>query len=146
MDSYAQPMFREKRTRRIIRRLAPSMLSLAILLIAFTVRATDLPSSNWIQLSPGTSPTARSYFAIAYDVTSRRVIMFGGDSGTDYLNDTWSFDGATWTKVETPIAPPARTNAQMAYDRRAHKIILFGGYDGAHYLGDTWIWDGDRKS
>jgi hypothetical protein len=67
--------------------------------------------------------------------------MFGGDSGTTYLNDTWSFDGTTWTQIATQSAPPARAAAQMTYDSVTQKVVLFGGFNGT-YLNDTWLWDG----
>ena len=73
--------------------------------------------------------------------SSGKVIMFGGDSGTTYLNDTWSFDGTTWTQIATQSAPPARAAAQMTYDSVTQKVVLFGGFNGT-YLGDTWLWDG----
>jgi hypothetical protein len=99
-------------------------------------------SASWVQLSPASSPPARSYLAMTYDAASGKVIMFGGDNGTTYLNDTWVFDGLTWTQVATDTPPPARAAAQMAYDSVTQKVVLFGGYNGGNYLGDTWLWDG----
>ena len=52
---------------------------------------------SWVQLSPASSPPARSYLAMTYDPDSGKIIMFGGFDGTSYLNDTWTFDGVTWT-------------------------------------------------
>ena len=106
------------------------------------VMEAELSATNWIQFSPTTSPSARSYVAMAYDAASKKVLLFGGFGDAGYLNDTWTFDGTTWTKVDTAITPGPRTNAQMAYDRRTHKVVLFGGYDGSKDLGDTWLWDG----
>jgi Galactose oxidase, central domain len=99
-------------------------------------------SASWVQLSPGSSPPARSYLAMTYDPDSSRIIMFGGFDGTGYLNDTWTFDGVTWTQVVVSHSPPVRANAQIAYDSVTHKVVLFGGYNGTNYLGDTWLWDG----
>ena len=101
-------------------------------------------TTTWLLLSPATAnlPSPRSYLAMTYDAVSQRILLFGGDDGTQYLNDTWVFDGRIWSRVNTPVAPPPRTNAQMAYDVATHQVVLFGGYDGTHYLGDTWIWDG----
>jgi hypothetical protein len=116
------------------------MLALLLLLSAAAL-AADVPSVNWTKLSPVASPPGRAYPAMAYDAVSRKVILFGGFGGV-YLNDTWTFDGATWTKVDTPVAPPVRTNGTMAFDRVARKLVLFGGYNGHSFLGDTWTFDG----
>ena len=105
--------------------------------IAFAVSPPD-----WIELSPGGPPPARSYLAMTYDPVSGKIIAFGGFDGTGYLNDTWSFDGTSWAQIVTQSAPPPRAAAQMTYDSVAQKIVLFGGFDGTNYLGDTWLWDG----
>src|SRR6516162_2954717 len=99
-------------------------------------------TAAWVQLSPASSPPARSYLAMTYDPASGKIIMFGGFDGTAYLNDTWTFDGVTWTQVALSHSPSARAAAQMAYDSVTHKVVLFGGYNGTNYLGDTWLWDG----
>ena len=99
-------------------------------------------SASWVQLSPASSPPARSYLAMTYDPASGKIIMFGGFDGTGYLNDTWTFDGVTWAQVAVSHSPPVRAAAQMAYDSVTRKVVLFGGYNGTNYLGDTWLWDG----
>jgi Galactose oxidase, central domain len=99
-------------------------------------------SARWVQLSPASSPPARSYLAMTYDPASGKIIMFGGFDGTGYLNDTWTFDGVTWAQVAVSHSPPVRAAAQMAYDSVTRKVVLFGGYNGTNYLGDTWLWDG----
>ena len=111
------------------------------LAFAASAAAAQFGFPDWIELSPTNSPPARSYLAMTYDPASGKVIMFGGDSGTTYLNDTWSFDGTTWTQIATQSAPPARAAAQMTYDSVTQKVVLFGGFNGT-YLGDTWLWDG----
>src|SRR5215470_8992059 len=118
-------------------------LSCCYILIAFASSAAGARLSllDWIELSPINSPPARSDLAMTYDPISGKVIAFGGFDGTQYLNDTWSFDGTSWTQIATQSPPPARSAAQMTYDSIAQKVVLFGGYNGT-YLGDTWRWDG----
>src|SRR5437762_7873721 len=107
--------------------------------------AIAAPTPTWTQLSPGTSPPARSYLAMTYDPVSGKIIMFGGFDGRRYLNDTWAFDGTTWTRVRTRGLPVARAAAQMAYDAVSRQVVLFGGFNGRNYLGDTWIFDGSTS-
>src|SRR3954452_13679550 len=92
--------------------------------IAFpeSVAASPFTLPDWVQLSPNNSPPARSALAMTYDTISGQTIVFGGFSGTGYLNDTWSFDGTTWTHITTHPAPPPRAAAQMTYDSVAHKV------------------------
>ena len=104
--------------------------------------AANLRSLGWVELSPGNSPSSRSYFAMTYDPASGKIVVFGGDDGTAFLNETWTFDGTTWRQIVTQPSPPARANTQMVYDSVSHKVVLFGGFDGTNVLGDTWLWDG----
>src|SRR6266513_3056177 len=122
---------------------ASTILICCCISIAFaaSAAAAQFGFPDWIELSPTNSPPARSYLAMTYDPASGKVIMFGGDNGTTYLNDTWGFDGTTWTQIATQSAPPARAAAQMTYDSVTQKVVLFGGFNGT-YLSDTWLWDG----
>ncbi|MCU1301893.1 MAG: hypothetical protein JWQ87_2177 [Candidatus Sulfotelmatobacter sp.] len=123
-----------------------SLAALLFMMVCITPTiASGASGLNWTQLSPASSPPARSYPSMAFDPISRQVVLFGGYNGS-YLNDTWTFDGATWTQVKTSIAPPVRTNASMAFDRVTLKLVLFGGYNGHVDLGDTWLWDGAKST
>src|SRR5262249_31044445 len=61
--------------------------------------ADRVRSLGWVLLSPVNSPPPRSYLAMTYDPASGRIIAFGGDNGTSYLNDTWTFNGTGWTQI-----------------------------------------------
>lgn len=115
----------------------------AMALFAFaTAQPVLIHASNWQQLAPAVSPSARSYCAMAYDPASKKIVVFGGQGSSGNLNDTWTFDGTTWAQVSTSSAPPVRNGATMGYDRPTKKVILFGGFNGKQYLQDTWVWDG----
>lgn len=104
--------------------------------------------TNWIQLLDGTtnSPPARSDATMAFGPTVNQMILFGGFGPVTFLNDTWSWDGATTTWVElndgSSGSPPVRDNAVMCYDPVNNQNILFGGRNISGDLGDTWSWDG----
>ena len=119
---------------------------IVVIAIAFLVVARPAVShaSTWKQFKPATSPTSRSYPAMAYDPVSKKIVLFGGFDGRVDLNDTWTFDGTTWIQVQTTVAPPARNATTMAYDKHAKKLVLFGGFNGVtqKFLQDTWVWDG----
>ncbi len=51
--------------------------------------------SNWVQLNPSKSPSAREGLGMAYDPKHHQAVMFGGEvvsSGTE-LRDTWKWTG-----------------------------------------------------
>lgn len=98
--------------------------------------------------APG--PTPRAGHAMAYDPSSDRILLFGGDvarpGDPDGLAaDLWAWDGVGWTRLTDSLAgPPARADAGLAADPLGGGIVLFGGRgaDGA-LLDDTWRFDGE---
>jgi hypothetical protein len=99
----------------------------------------------WTELvTSGETPVARSYFAMAYDPTTDRTILFGGSAGDTKFGDTWAIDLAseTWTKIATTgSSPPARDYCQMIYDPVDNKLLLFGGAGVLGDLNDLWAFD-----
>src|SRR5438874_1815339 len=86
------------------------------------------PHSDWAQISPFTSPSARYSHAMAYDGVRKKVIMFGGWNG-GYLGDMWAWDGTNWANISPPQNnPSARYAHTMAYDAARQQVVLFGGY------------------
>jgi len=94
---------------------------------------------------------ARSSHSLAYDASSRRVVMFGGVSSdtTDAMpRSLWAWNGRAWTCI-APDGPPGRADAFLAFDAGRGRLVLFGGRvfepnRGARFLRDTWEWDGNR--
>jgi hypothetical protein len=109
---------------------------------------TFTPALGWSQLSPATSPSPRTGAGFAYDISTGTVVLFGGNNGSELLNDTWTWDGTTWTQQFPPVSPSPRSfnTPQMVYDAISGTTLLFGGYgsNGA-FFGDTWSWDGKGK-
>jgi hypothetical protein len=99
--------------------------------------------TSWIQQSPATSPSARSFHAMAYDFGRQRVVLFGG-SGSNRLSDTWEWNGSNWTQSLPTTNPDARFSPAMAYDLGRQRVVLFGGFGSNGELADTWDWDGSN--
>jgi sugar lactone lactonase YvrE len=99
---------------------------------------------TWVQLSPATSPSARWGATMAYDSVQGKLVLFGGNTDSGDLADTWTWNGTTWTQVDTSQTdgPPGRNSAVMAYDSAHGQVVLFGGAGASGLLGDTWIWNG----
>jgi len=92
----------------------------------------------WIQ-KQDMGPKARGGHAAAFDESRGRVIAFGGEAGGQYLDDTWSWDGALWTQV-ADTGPSARSLASMVFTDNAGGILLFGGRRDGTRHGDSWQW------
>jgi N-acetylneuraminic acid mutarotase len=102
----------------------------------------DFNTNTWTQMNPSLQPTARAGAAMAYDMESDRMILFGGFSETrTHLNDTWAYDfnNDTWTQLTPTISPSVRYHPGLAYDKESDRIIFFGGN---HYTSTSWI---DKK-
>ena len=97
---------------------------------------------SWTNLNPAIAspPPYRLSPALAYDEDRQVVVMFGGNDGTNQLNDTWEYNGFTytWTQVTTTTTPPARTSHRLTYDSDRKRIVMFGGATGVLSLDDTW--------
>ena len=133
--------------------VAVSFVAALALLGSFCVSArAQTLAANWYQQLPANSPSGRFSQSMSYDAAQKNVVMFGGQvNNTQFLNDTWTWNGNNWTNV-TPSnpsnSPSPRSSAAMAYDAATGQVVLFGGYsvdpntyDPISY-GDTWVWNG----
>lgn len=101
-------------------------------------------SANWIRATPQTMPPVRGDMVMAYDSDLGEVVMFGGYTGANDLNDTWVWDGSNWTQQFPANKPSVRDDSAGAYDPIHHQLVVFGGYDATFGgpANDTWVWDG----
>lgn len=106
--------------------------------------ATDCASE------PCPSPRGSAGMATEGNPTSG-VIVFGGETGSGYTNDTWQFSGGAWTELESAAkcttshnCPKARAGAAMTFDPVDDMIVLFGGMAASGNLSDTWTLTGSN--
>jgi hypothetical protein len=103
---------------------------------------------NWSSSQPRNADLEqRTYAAATHDRATGRIVLFGGQSPSSVLNDTWEWNGGSWTSIDVSTAPPARLTSALAYDALHHRAILFGGGDpsnGLGFLGDTWSYRYER--
>lgn len=110
----------------------------------------EFDGTTWTQVSTATSPPARQYSAMAYDLFNGKLLMFGGMgwNGQSFttLNDLWEFDGVDWTQITTATSPPTRARHGLAFDTFSGLLVLFGGQQiqggSGNLLGDMWSFDG----
>lgn len=83
-------------------------------------------ATGWTQLSPTSSPPARSGGVLADDPRGNNMILFGG-SACPFTNQTWAWDGADWKELHPASAPPVRVSTMIATDLNRRQVVLFGG-------------------
>ncbi|MFQ5919928.1 MAG: kelch repeat-containing protein, partial [Thermoplasmata archaeon] len=117
----------------------------------------DFNANTWTDMNPGNRPSPRDGHAMAYDIESDRVILFGGrflrlenESIVPSRPETWAYDANanTWTNMSPVIQPAAWYFPGMAYDAEADRIVLFGGCAGDRFStcatvtrDETWVYD-----
>jgi hypothetical protein len=110
----------------------------------------EFDGSNWAKLTPATSPPARMLFAMAAS-NDNKVVLFGGQQlntgyTTNFLGDTWVWDGTNWTQVAIGTSPAARAYVAMSYDPLRGRDVMFGGHGTTATLTDTWEWNGTTQT
>ena len=97
----------------------------------------------WTRLGAVAPPAARWGHAGALDVRRGRLVVFGGGSGVNWLNDAHALDLATgaWERLgDDAGAPPGRWGHTLVVDEASDRAVLFGGMSVAP-LGDVWALD-----
>ena len=105
----------------------------------------EYDGTDWQQADPVQSPAGRVNIdqALVYDSSRQRTVLFGGLGGSEYLNDTWEYDGTTWLLVSPGASPAERDSHAMAFDSDREVTVMFGGYgDSVPCLDDTWEYNG----
>ena len=105
----------------------------------------NLNTNSWKKMEPETSPPGRNYQVMVYHPALDRVVMFGGSTPDNPLNDTWEYDfnTDTWEMVNVSNAPPDYYYGSMVYVSSLDRIIMFGGLS-LSMLGatnDMWMFD-----
>jgi len=100
--------------------------------------------TDWSLITPDHSPPARYFLGgngLAYDPDREVVVLFGGNSGSAFLGDTWEWDGTDWTQRTPSPSPSARDGHALAFVP-GMGVVLMGGNANSKFQDDTWRWDG----
>jgi hypothetical protein len=98
---------------------------------------------SWSRLKFTEPPPGRRFPAIAYDPSTKQLLMFGGDDASGKpLAGTYVLTSSGWRQLRLKIEPSARTAAAMAWDPGLNALLLYGGSNGSARLSDTWAWTG----
>jgi hypothetical protein len=103
--------------------------------------AYDLAADRWLRLEPiGEAPAARSGHVAAW-LDGLGLVVFGGRSGTDTLDDLWVYDPDAngWRPLTTDgPAPSARWGSCSGVAPDGQLWVSHGAAAGGTPLGDTW--------
>ena len=75
---------------------------------------------------------------MAYDPAIGQVLLFGGQSSSGNLGDSWAWNGTTWAQLAPTTSPSARDNGALAYDSATSQMVFFSGYTTT-YVNQTWL-------
>ena len=93
------------------------------------------------------APPARRFSSMVYDANLKKTVLFGGFN-TNYLDETWTWDGAAWSRQKRNPAP-SRALTAMWYDPTLKRTVLYGGLgrltsqDVLNRFSDMWSFDGN---
>ncbi len=97
------------------------------------------------QTPAGTAPNINVNLpAMAFNSSNHKVYLFGGQVGSGFSNDLFTYDVAanTWTKLTPGGSLPApRWRHAFAYDSTNNVFLLFGGQDASTIYNDSWIYN-----
>jgi hypothetical protein len=122
---------------------------LVLVCISSEVWEFDPAMAKWGLVAPGTKdvPPQRRFSSFTYDDNLKKVVLFGGHDGTNYIDQTWTWDGKTWVRVKKNPAP-SRGLASMWYDPTLKRTVIYGGIgrltsqDRITRYNDMWSFDG----
>lgn len=115
---------------------------------AVTLKFNESAPGHWTR-AEGSGPPPRSGYGMSFDEVRGLVVLFGGESATEWFNDTWTYSPATgaWTDMRPAVSPPARSRTCMVYDAAFQRTVLFGGYiPFAPGRNDTWTYDAGNNT
>jgi len=104
--------------------------------------------SLWMQATPKDLPPARRFSSMIYDQNIHKTVLLGGYDGTNYLNETWLWDGTNWVR-QSNNPPTYRSLAQMWFDPKMNRTVIYGGIgrqtttDRVTRFDDMWTFDGN---
>jgi hypothetical protein len=112
-----------------------------------TLYEYDPAKNAWATFSPKHVPQPRSFTSFVYDPHLKQSVLFGGWDGTNFRDDTWTWNGTDWTQV-SKNPPPSRELASVWYDPTLQRTVIYGGLgrltstDRITRYGDMWQFDG----
>lgn len=108
--------------------------------------AYDLSAYTWSYLTPPSVPPGRYQQAMAFDTATKRLILAGGigsdgSGGSEWLLDTWQWDGDTWRQIPASANGHWR-NPHLVYESGSTRIHMRSATVGASGYRDELLGTG----
>jgi len=88
----------------------------------------DSAASSWKSVTSATLPSCVNEGQLVYQTHNQRPLVAGGIcTGSEFLEETYEWDGTTWTKLTTNSTSRAVGSA-MAYDTTNAQVVRYGGH------------------
>jgi Galactose oxidase, central domain/Kelch motif len=100
----------------------------------------EFSGDAWLQPDAGEGPAARFGHNAVYDEQLGGMVVFGGQAGGSFFNDTWVLDGQTaaWRQLDSGGGPSQRYGAASALDASS-RLIVSHGFTNQGRFDDTWL-------
>jgi hypothetical protein len=112
--------------------------------------AFDIDTNSWTQLEPiGTPPAPRLGHNAVYDPVGHQMVVWAGQQGSRFFDDTWTLDLTTleWRNVSPAIRPRARYGSASVFDPVERALVQFAGFTSeSRRFQDTQAFDLDTNT
>lgn len=112
--------------------------------------AFDLATSQWSRLeASGTPPEPRRGHDAVYDPVGHQMVVWAGQQGERFFNDTWTLDlqSLAWRDVSPAGRPQARYGSASVFDPAERRLVQFAGFtEEQRRFQDTQGFDLDTLS
>lgn len=100
--------------------------------------------TDWVQLSPATSPPPITHGAMAWSTVGKTAVLFGRppDHSSGPSVQTWLWNGSTWSRW-TGRRHPSRRASLSETSLGSGGVLLYGGITFVRVAGtqrQTWLW------
>jgi len=104
----------------------------------------DLAADSWLQPAVGEGPAARFGHNAVFDGRLGGMVVFGGQAGGSFFNDTWLLEDVApgWRQIDAgAVAPAQRYGAASALDASG-RVVISHGFTNQGRFDDTWAFAG----
>ncbi len=115
---------------------------------ALDLRGGDV---EWTELETGVArPAPRFVHSAIFDEKRGRMVIYGGATGSNFLDDVWEMSPSRHRARWEPMAPdgesPGTRDLHSAvYDPEGDRMVVFGGFRyPSEYFNDTWFLEWGR--